>query len=187
MSHQSSRLPALLSVLVLGAPALHARQAPAPAAERPAVALRSLDAAGAKLVYQSLPWGPQTFATMESASDSFYNKRSWPFARLETSAALKLGATPLPPGNYALVFVPASSEQPGMRLQVLKVAAGEFFQAGNPMTRTPQGESVHTEPVTFERAAETVPALELSLDDAPGGLTLKVAYGDRRLSRRFER
>ncbi len=174
----------VLSALVLCGAGLHAQ---APAAERPPVVIRSVEAPGAKVFYQNLPWGPQTFATMESASDSFYNKRSWPFARLETSAAFKLGATALPAGNYALVFVPASSEQPAMSLQVLKVAPGEFFQAGNPMTKTPAGESVHSEPVSFERAGETVPALDLSLADTKDGFTLGVAYGDRRLSRRFAR
>jgi hypothetical protein len=170
-----------LSVLWLCGAGLHAQT---PGAERAPVVIRSVEAPGAKVFYQNVPWGPQTFATMESASDSFYNKRSWPFARLETGDAFKLGATS---GNYALVFVPASSERPGMSLEVLKVAPGEFFQAGNPMTRTPAGESVHTEAVTFERAAETVAALELTLADGKDGLTLGVAYGDRRLSRRLVR
>ncbi len=155
--------------------------------ERPPVTLRVVEAKGATLHYQNLPWGPQTFATMENAGDSFYNKRSWPFARLETTIALVLDGQTLPPGNYALVFVPASREQPAMSLEVRKVAAGEFFQEGNAMTRTPQGESLFKAPVVFERAAETLPALELKLDDADGGLTLRVAYGDRRLTRRFQR
>jgi hypothetical protein len=151
------------------------------------VKLHQVEVGGAKLVFQSVPWGPQTFATMESANDSFYNKRTWPFARLETQAPLKVDGRPLPAGNYALVFVPASSEHPSMSLELLKIAAGEFFQEGNPMTRTPPGESVFKAPVRFERANETAPALRVELVESAGGLTLDVAYGDRRLSRRFER
>lgn len=155
--------------------------------ERPPVAIRSVEAAGVKLFFQNLPWGPQTFATMESANDSFYNKRSWPFARLETPAPLKLDGTSLAPGNYALVFNPASTEHPAMSFEVLKLAPGEFFQEGNPMTRTPPGESVFKGPVTFERASDTRPALDVALEEASGALNLKVAYGDRRLTKRFER
>lgn len=172
------------ALAVLGALPL-AAQDTAPA--RVPVAIHVVEAGGAKLFFQNLPWGPQTFATMESASDSFYNKRSWPFARLETGAPLTLDGTRLPPGNYALVFNPASVEHPAMSLEVLKIEAGEFFQAGNPMTRTPAGESVFKAPVTFARAAETMPALDVTLSPSEGGLALEVAYGDRRLSKKLMR
>lgn len=157
------------------------------ATARVPVTIRTVEAAGVKVHFQNLPWGPLTFATMESASDSFYNKRSWPFARLETSVPVTLDGTRVSPGNYALVFNPASVEHPAMSLEVLKVAPGEFFQAGNPMTRTPAGESVFKAPIAFDRASETVPALEVALGEAEGGLSLDVAYGDRRLSKKLVR
>ncbi len=183
MRWQSTWVTVLGLALALPAAAQHE----AGEGERPAVRLQVVDLADAKLVFQNVPWGPQTFATMESPSDSFYNKRTWPFARLETRRPLKLEGQSLPAGNYALVFVPASSERPDMSLEVLKVAAGEFFQEGNPMTRTPAGESVFKAPVRFERVGTSVPALDVKLAPAGNALVLDVAYGDRRLSRRFER
>lgn len=156
-------------------------------AERAPVAIQTVEARGAKVFFQNLPWGPQTFATMESANDSFYNKRSWPFARLELAEPLTLDGTRLAPGNYALVFNPASVEHPAMSLEVLRVEAGEFFQAGNPMTRTPAGASVFKAPVSFDKAPDTVPALDVALAEAAGGLALRVSYGDRRLNKTLTR
>lgn len=180
--------------IVVGAPYAQARQgatapatAPQPTDEKPAIVLRSQSVAGASVFYQTVPWGPQTFAVMERSTDSFYNKRSWPFARLETVAALTLDGVRLAPGNYALVFHPASSQQPAMQLEVLKVPAGEFLQAGNVMQRAPEGASVYRGPVTFERVAETTPALAVALEAVPTGLRLDVRYGDRRLTRLLDR
>lgn len=173
---------------------LQARQAPAsaPAAAsgteaRPAIVLRTETVAGTSVHFQTVPWGPQTFAVMESAADSFYNKRSWPFARLETHEAFTLEGTRLVPGNYALVFHPASREQAAMSLEVLKVAAGEFLQAGNVMQRAPAGESVYRGAVTFEHVADTQPTLTVALQPLPQGLRLEVRYGDRRLARLLSR
>ena len=171
-------------LLALVAPRVGAQEA---TPGRAPVSIRQVSAAGLDAFFQNVPWGPQTFATMESANDSFYNKRSWPFARLEPTRALTLAGVRLAPGNYALVFHPASVEQPSMSLEVLRVEPGEFFQAGNPMTRTPPGESVLKTPIRFERAAETVPALDLALRDGAEGITLAVAYGDRRLNVSFQR
>jgi hypothetical protein len=176
------------ALLVLGVLPLRAQEpAPASTPARAPIAIHSVEAGGAKVFFQNVPWGPQTFATMERADDSFYNKRSWPFARLETGVPLTLDGTRLAPGNYALVFNPASVEQPSMSLEVLRVEPGEFFQAGNPMTRAPQGESVYKARVTFEKAAETAPALHVALRDGADGLRLAVAYGDRRLNRTLAR
>lgn len=176
-----------VGLLVVLAAAPLVAQEPSPGPSRAPVAIQSVSADGVTVFFQNVPWGPQTFATMESASDSFYNKRTWPFARLETQLALTLDGTRLAPGNYALVFHPAGVERPAMSLELLKIAPGEFFQSGNPMTRTPQGESVFRAPVAFDKAAETVAALRLTLAAESGALTLGVAYGDRRLSRTFKR
>jgi hypothetical protein len=173
---------------------VQARQAPAgaPAAtnsaeSRPAIVLRSQTIAGTSVFFQTVPWGPQTFAVMESAADSFYNKRSWPFARLETREAFTLDGTRLAPGNYALVFHPASREQPAMSLEVRKVGAGEFLQAGNVMQRAPEGESAYRGAISFERVADTQATLAVTLHALPNGLRLEVRYGDRRLERLLTR
>jgi hypothetical protein len=135
--------------------------------------------------YLNIPWGPNTFAQMERAEGSFYNKRTWPFARLETKRPLSLDGETIPAGNYALVFHPNTTLDDGMSLEVLKIDVPEFLQPGNVMTRTPPGVRVFRTPVRFETAASTTPALKVSLAPAEQGLTLSVEYGDRRLLRQL--
>lgn len=185
-------------VLVAGAIALGA-QAPAPPPPMPApeatpdsgppkVALESATVAGVVVHSLTIPWGPQTFASMEAPGESFYNKRTWPFARLATTVALEMDGTSLPPGNYALVFHPNNMQDEGMRFEVLKIAAGEFLQAGNALTRTPPGESLLKVPVRFATSETTVSTLKVGLTDVKSGgrLRLDVRYGDRTLAREFK-
>jgi hypothetical protein len=132
------------------------------------------------------PWGPNTFAEMERASDSFYNKRTWAFARLETKVPLTLYGAAIPPGNYALVFHPNTIENKGMSLELRKIAVPEFLEAGNVMTRTPEGETVWKAPIRFQTAADVAPALRVKLTGPVNGrLSLVVRYGDRSLIREF--
>ena len=152
--------------------------------ERKAPTIQKVETAGAAVYFLDLPWGPQTFSMMEKGADSFYTKRTWPFARLEAKKPVTLGQTKLAAGNYALVFHPNQGE--GMALEVLKIADGEFLQPGNAMTKTPQGESIHKEPASFETVAETLPALQISLDKAKDGQALVVRYGDPKLTRELK-
>ena len=161
--------------------ALVASVAVAQEGERKPPAIQKVETAGAAVYFLDLPWGPQTFGMMEKGADSFYTKRTWPFARLEAKKPLTLGGAKLAAGNYALVFHPNQGQ--GMALEVLKIADGEFLQAGNAMTKTPEGQSVHKEPATFEATADTLPALAISLDKAKDGQTLVVRYGNRKLTR----
>ncbi len=153
--------------------ALVASVAVAQEGERKPPAIQKVETAGAAVYFLDLPWGPQTFAMME--------KGTWPFARLEAKKPLTLGNAKLAAGNYALVFHPNQGQ--GMALEVLKVADGEFLQAGNAMTKTPEGQSVHKEPASFEATQDTLPALAISLDKAKDGQTLVVRYGNRKLTR----
>ena len=149
--------------------------------------IHTVEATGVKVHFLAMPWGPLTFAAMEQGSDSYYNKRTWPFARLETSVPLGLDGTRLPPGNYALVFHPNSPDgKAGMALEVLRLAVPEFLQEGNVMTRTPPGESVLKRTVAFEKAAETAPALVISLAADGKRLVLTIHYGDRKLQQDLE-
>jgi len=152
----------------------------AEAPTRPAITIQTVEAPGVQVFHLNMPWGPETFAAMERPGESFYNRRSWPFARMETTKALKIGDTALPAGNYALVFHPNTPEDEGMSLEVRKIPPGEFLQDGNVMTRTPEGETVWRAPVTFEAAKSTLPALEIGLTPGSAGLRLDVRYGDRR-------
>ncbi len=130
-----------------------------PAAEpkRPAITIQTVEAPGVQVFHLNMPWGPETFAAMERPGEGFYNRRSWPFARMETTRALKIEDTALPAGNYALVFHPNTPEDEGMSLEVRKIAPGEFLQNGNVMTRTPEGETVWQAPVTFETGRRHAP------------------------------
>lgn len=125
---------------------------------------------------------------MMAPGDSFYSKRTWPFARLATTVALEMEGVSLPPGNYALVFHPNNMQNEGMRFEVLKIEAGEFLQEGNALTRTPPGESLLKVPVRFGTASTTLPTLKVGLTQ-PGGdgvLRLDVQYGDRTLAREIK-
>jgi hypothetical protein len=134
----------------------------------------------------SIPWGPNTFAAMESASDSFYNQRPWAFAHLETTAALTLYGAAIPPGNYALVFHPNTTENKGMSLEVRKIAVPEFLEAGNVMAPAPKGETIWKAPIHFQTVAEVTPALKVDLTGpANGKLSLVVRYGDRTMIKEF--
>jgi hypothetical protein len=134
----------------------------------------------------NIPWGPNTFAEMERASDSFYNKRTWAFAHLETKAPLTLYGAAIPAGNYALVFHPNTIDNKGMSLEVRRIAMPEFLEAGNVMTRTPEGETVWKAPIRFQPAADVASTLKVELTGpANGKLSLVVRYGDRSLVREF--
>ncbi len=74
-----------------------------------------------------------------------------------------------------------------MVLEAVKIGPGEFLQAGNIMTRTPEGESVYKSLAIFELIEETLPALDVSLAAVDDEITLRVAYGNRRLIRTLKR
>jgi hypothetical protein len=156
-----------------------------PQAERgsspPGITIHSASAPSLKVFYLNLPWGPSTFAAMERGGDSYYAKRTWPFARLESTAALTLEQTKLPPGNYALVFHPNTPDDRGMSLEVRKIQVAEFLEPGNVMTRTPEGVSVWRAPIRFEITEGVSPHLAVDLAAHPHGVSLIVRYGDRRL------
>ncbi len=174
-------MTSLVLVLALGQVA-----ASAEASKRPAITIQKAEAPGVQVFHLSMPWGPETFAAMERPGEGFYNRRSWPFARMETTKTLTIGERALPAGNYALVFHPNTPDDEGMSLEVRKIAPGEFLQTGNVMTRTPEGETVWRAPVAFEVVETTVPALEIGLTPGPGDLRLDVRYGDRRTSQVFQ-
>ena len=158
----------------------------APAAEvspRATISIRTVGGPGLKIHYLYAPWGPNTFAAMERPGDSFYNQRTWPFARLETTRELSIGGTAVPPGNYALVFHPNTPGDAGMSLEVRKLSVPEFLQPGNVMTPTPEGETVWRDSVHFDRTDVTEPALRIDLAPQKTGTKLTIRYGDRRLER----
>src|SRR4029453_6921231 len=113
--------------------------------------------------------------------DSYYAKRTWPFARLETTKPVSIGGTSVPAGNYALVFHPNTPDQKGMSLEVRKISVPEFLVVGNALTKTPDGEAVATLPAVFETVPDTAGSLGIELLPAEGGSRLVLRYGDRRL------
>jgi hypothetical protein len=145
--------------------------------------IQTVEAGGVKVHFVPLPWGPETFAGMERGEDSYYNRRSWPFARLETRVALTLDGTRVAPGNYALVFHPNGADKKGMSLELRRIDVPEFLRPGNVMTPTPAGETVYKAPVAFTTVSDTVPALSLTLAEAMGTVSLEVRYGNRRLTK----
>jgi hypothetical protein len=149
--------------------------------KKPPIVIDTASAPGVTARYLTIPWGPATFADMEAGGESFYAKRTWPFAQLETKATLALEGTKVPPGNYALVFHPNTPDKQGMSLEVRKIDVQEFLQPGNVMTRTPEGETVARVPVRFETTADTEPALKVELEPGKDGLALVVRYGNRKL------
>jgi hypothetical protein len=157
----------------------------APGGERakPATVLKSTTLGKVTVHYLTIPWGPYTFAAMEAGDDSFYAKRTWPFARLETPVSLTLDGTRLAPGNYALVFHPQAADKKGMSLEVRKIAVAEFLEPGNAMTRTPEGETLSMTAIQFERVKDVAPALGIDLARVEGGASLVIRYGDRQLTR----
>ena len=168
----------LLLLAQAGAQATDAAVGPPPTKRAP-ITIHTAEAPGVQVFFMNLPWGPETFAAMERPGKGFYNRRSWPFARMETTTALRLGDTRLPAGNYALVFHPNTPDNEGMSLEVRKIASGEFLQPGNVMTRAPEGETLWRGPVKFETTDRTVPALEVGVLPEAGRLRLDVRYGNR--------
>jgi hypothetical protein len=169
-------------ILTLTLAVLAQAQVPAAAEpKRPAIVIQSAAAGPIGVHYLNIPWGPNTFAGMEKAADGFYNKRAWPFARLETKRAATIDGKRLPAGNYALLFHPNTLENAGMSLEVRKIAGGEFLQPGNVMTPAPEGEPMLRVPVSFETVPDTAPALAIELLPGKNATALTVRYGDRRL------
>jgi hypothetical protein len=181
-------LSSLLLALVVAqaAPAASGASGQEPEA-RPAITIHKTEGPDASVSWLNIPWGPETFASMERPADGFYNRRSWPFARLESKRALRLDGTEIPAGNYALVFHPNDAANEGMSLEVRRISVPEFLQEGNVMTRTPEGETVWRAPVRFDTAAGTSPALKIDVVPEKGGFQLKVQYGDRWTSKEFLR
>jgi len=169
-----------LLALLQAAPAA----SPAPSATpRPSITIQTANAPGLTVYYLNAPWGPNTFAAMERPQEGFYNRRTWPFARLQTTRALSVEGTSVPPGNYALVFHPNTADNAGMGLEIRKVGPGEFLQPGNVMTATPEGETIWQGRIRFDQTAATEPALRIELQPQEKAATLVVRYGDRRLAR----
>ena len=171
--------------LLLALPVLFLPLSPqaTPEAERPVIEKKIATAGGVTVHFLTIPWGPNTFASMEKGGESFYAKRTWPFARMETTVPVTLEATTFPPGNYALVFHPNTPDNKGMSLEVRRILVEEFLVPGNVMTKTPEGETVARSAASFETVAETVPALALDLKAAAKGASLVIRYGDRRLAK----
>jgi hypothetical protein len=161
-----------------------AQAAPAEeAARKPAITIQTASAPGLKVFYLNAPWGPNTFAAMERPGEGFYNTRSWPFARLETTRPVAIKGTTVPAGNYALVFHPNTTDGKGMSVELRKLGVPEFLQPGNVMAPTPEGPTVWREPASFERVDSTEPALRIDLAPLAAGTKLVIRYGDRRLER----
>ena len=168
----------VLFMLAASSPA----QAPAgPEAEHPVIEKKTVSAGGVTVHFLTIPWGPNTFAAMEKGGESFYAKRTWPFARMQTTVPVTLESATLPPGNYALVFHPNTPDDKGMSLEVRKIQVEEFLVPGNVMTKTPEGETVTRSGASFDTVAETAPALALALQSSAKGAILVIRYGDRRL------
>jgi hypothetical protein len=165
--------------LALG-PGPRAQEPPA-AEKKPAVTLLSATAERVTVHYLKIPWGPNTFAAMQKGGDSFYARRTWPFARLELRGPVSMEGTRIPAGNYALVFHPNTPDDQGMSLEVRKIKVPEFLEPGNVMTPTPDGESLWRGPVHFDLAQGTTPHLQIELAPGKGGVSLTVQYGDYRL------
>jgi hypothetical protein len=177
-----------MGTLALVVAVAQAAPTPTPAAPAPyatPIAIQKVEAPGAQVFYLSIPWGPETFAMMERPGDGFYNRRAWPFARLETHKPLTLEGTTLPPGNYALLFHPATLEEKTMSLEVRRIATGEFLEPGNVMTKAPEGETLWRAPVPFDTAAGISPALKIEVLPGKASFQLKVQYGDRWTTKEF--
>jgi hypothetical protein len=141
----------------------------------------------ADVFYLNIPWGPNTFAEMESPGESYYNRRSWPFARMVTKRPLRLGDTLIPIGNHALVLHPNTSKNEGLSLEVLQIDVPEFLEEGNVMTRTPEGRTLCRVPIAFSEVPDTAPALTIGILPAPDGFRLRVQYGNRVTVQEFDR
>ena len=129
--------PSLLILSLLAFPL--PQESATPEAARPVIEKKTATSGGVTVHFLSIPWGPNTFAAMEKGGESFYAKRTWPFARMETRVPVTLEATTLPPGNYALVFHPNTPDNKGMSLEVRKIPVDEFLVPGNVLTKTPGG------------------------------------------------
>ena len=174
----------MITLASLALAAALAQAAPAEEAPpKPAITIQSASAPGVKVFYLNAPWGPNTFAAMEKPGEGFYNKRTWPFARLETTRPISIAGTSVPAGNYAFVFVPNTADDKGMSVELRKLSVAEFLQPGNVMTSTPEGPTVWRESARFERTDTTEPALKIDLAPHMAGTKLVVRYGDRRLVR----
>ncbi|HXB57050.1 MAG TPA: hypothetical protein VN461_19965 [Vicinamibacteria bacterium] len=168
-------------VIFLGSWLPRAAQEPTGEEKKPALTIQSATADRVTVHYLKIPWGPNTFAAMQKGGDSFYARRTWPFARLELKAPVSLEGKKIPAGNYALVLHPNTPDDQGMSLEVLKIRVAEFLEAGNVMTPTPSGESQWRGPVRFDLTALTSPHLTIELAPGKAGVSLIVQYGDNRL------
>ena len=176
----------LLPLLLLAQAAQAPDTAVGPAAAAATITRQEAKSADADVFYLNIPWGPNTFAEMESPGDSYYNRRSWPFARMETKRPLRLGETVIPVGNHALVLHPNTPKNEGLSLEVRQIDVPEFLEEGNVMTRTPEGRTLWQGPVRFDTAADTTPALRISILPAQGGFRLRIQYGNRVTVRQFD-
>lgn len=168
---------ALTIALALLAPALAPGQVPASGPS-----IRKEKAAGAEAEFVNYPWRPDVFQTMESGGTAAEGQRSWAFARLSTSSFFAVDGAVIPPGHYVLVLNPRAGNLP-MTLELRRGGTRAIFADVNSMSPPPPGETVYKSAAAFVTSADPMPSLDITLTGWPDGVTLRVRYGNRKLTK----
>jgi hypothetical protein len=164
-----------------------------PAARTTTIQTASLDVGktqnALQLQYLDLPFGPVTFGHMEKGDDSYYSKRTWPFAHLKLAVNAKYEGKDLVPGDYVLVFTPKGLE-PEMAIALASFnpdpPGSTFLVPGSVSAETPKDAVVvHKKPITFGTGAPVEKALHFDLAKVDGGAEIRLHYGDRTLTERL--
>jgi hypothetical protein len=166
----------LTIVLALSAPSLAVGQVPAAG-----LSVHKEKAAGAEAEFVNYPWRPDVFQTMESGGTALEGQRSWAFARLSTSSYFGIGGAVIPPGHYVLALNPKTGNLP-MTLELRRGDTRAMFADVTAMSPPPSGETVYKSAATFVTTSDPVPSLDITLTGWPDGVTLRIRYGNRKLT-----
>ena len=88
----------------------------------------------------------------------------------------------MPPGNYAMVFVPNTADDKGMSVELRKLSVPEFLQPGTSWLRLRRGRRYGASRA-LQPGGHDGAGLRIDLAPHMTGTKLVVRYGDRRLER----
>jgi hypothetical protein len=144
-------------------------------------------APGLEVRYLDFRWDEEAFTALEEGGSHPAAQRSWVLARLLLQQEpLKWNGKTIPVGPTILVLNPGKGGA-GPTLELRYIDMREVFVDMNVIAEPPPGETYQTAPARFERVEESVPRLEVSVQEKGKAYELSVHYGNRRATLNLNR
>ncbi len=165
-----------IALAVLPGSALLGQEAPPNAPKY----VKSVKAPGLEVRYLDFRWDEQAFNALEKGGSHPAAQRSWVLARLMLQLEpLKWNGKLIPVGPALLVLNPARAGA-GPTFEIRYIDMREVFVDMNVIAEPPPGETYQKLPAVFQKVGDTVPRLDVALQEKGNAFDLTVHYGDRK-------